>query len=58
MFVQYSDGFSTGAAFTGNLHAKTTESTAIGNWLVRDEPSALLIFAAGLIALGYTRRKF
>jgi hypothetical protein len=61
MFVQYSDGFSTGAAFTGNLHAKTTESTEIGNWLVRDsvpEPSALLIFAAGLIALGYTRRKF
>ena len=61
MFVQYSDGFITGAAFTGNPHAKTTGSTEISNWLVRDsvpEPSALLIFAAGLIALGYTRRKF
>ena len=61
MFVQYSDGFSTGAAFTGNLHAKTTGSTEIGNWLVQDsvpEPSVLLIFTAGLIALGATRRKF
>ena len=61
MFVQYSDGFSTGAAFTGNLHVKTTGSTEIGNWLVQDsvpEPSVLLIFTAGLIALGATRRKF
>mgnify|MGYP003389457149 CR=1 FL=1 len=61
MFVRYSDGFSTGAAFTGNLHVKTTGSTEIGNWLVQGpvpEPSVLLIFTAGLIALGYTRRKF
>lgn len=61
MFVRYSDGFSTGAAFTGNLHVKTTGSTEIGNWLVQGpvpEPSVLLIFTAGLIALGATRRKF